>query len=85
MQKTNKRDSVWQLLAGIFIAELGMSLIAFGAWDALKTDTRILIYVGGVLLFFSGLLAIQIAPVSHPLEAPAISTDHPYPPGSGGP
>jgi hypothetical protein len=66
MQKTNL-VSVSQLFAGIFIAELGMLLIAFGAWDALKTETRILIYVSGVLLFIGGLVAIQIDAIRWPV------------------
>ena len=60
MQEAKKRDSVWHLLAGVLLAEMGMLLIAFGGWYALKTETRILIYVGGGLLFLSGLIAVQI-------------------------
>lgn len=60
MQKTNKRDSVWHLFAGVLAADLGMLLIGLGGWDVLKTETRILIYVGGSLLFLSGLFLIWI-------------------------
>jgi hypothetical protein len=58
MQETNKRDSVWHLFAGVLAADLGMLLIGLGGLDALKTETRILIYVGGSLLFLSGLFLI---------------------------
>jgi hypothetical protein len=67
MQKTNKRDSVWHLLAGVLMAELGMLLIALGGWDALKTETRILVYIGGSLLFLSGLFVIQIDAIRLPV------------------
>ncbi len=48
------------------MAELGMLLIALGGWDALVTETRILIYVGGGLLFIIGLVAIQIDAIRLP-------------------
>jgi hypothetical protein len=60
MQDTNKRDSVWHLCGGVFMANLGMLVIALGGWDALRTQTRILIYIGGSLLFLSGLFLIWI-------------------------
>jgi hypothetical protein len=60
MQETNKRDSSSHLLAGVLIADLGLLLIPLGGWDGLKTDTRILIYVGGSLLFLSGLFLICV-------------------------
>jgi len=70
MQETNKRDSTWYLFAGVLAADFGMLLIALGGWDALKTETRILIYVGGSLLFLSGLFliwmdAIRLAALRH--------------------
>lgn len=69
MQEAKKRDSVWRLLAGVALAEMGMLLIAFGGWYALKAEARIIIYVGGGLLFLSGLLAIRI----DAMEWPAVS------------
>jgi hypothetical protein len=60
MQETNKRDSIWHLFAGVLAADLGMLLIGLGGWDALKIETRILIYVAGSLLFLSGLVLIWI-------------------------
>ena len=70
MQETNKRDSTWHLFAGVLAADFGMLLIGLGGWDALKTDTRILIYVGGSLLFLSGLFliwmdAVRLAALRH--------------------
>jgi hypothetical protein len=70
MQKTNERNSVCQLFGGIFISELGMFLLALGAWDALKAETRTLIYVAGVLLFITGLWAIQINAIRLPAVQP---------------
>jgi hypothetical protein len=80
MQDTKKRDSVWHLYAGVFIADLGMLVIAFGGWDALKAQTRILVYVGGSLLFLGGLLLMWIdanrfAAVRH---APALGASGMY-------
>jgi hypothetical protein len=60
MQETNKRDSTWHLFAGVLTADLGMLLIGLGGWDALKTETRILIYVGGSLLFLGGLYLVWV-------------------------
>ena len=40
------------------MADFGMLLIGLGGWDALKTQMRILIYVGGSLLFLGGLFLI---------------------------
>ncbi len=60
MQGTNKRDSGWHLFAGVLVADLGLLLVPLGGWDALKTDSRILIYVGGSVLFLSGLFLICI-------------------------
>ena len=60
MQEINKRDSTWHLFAGVLAADLGMLLIGLGGWDALKTETRTLIYVGGSLLFLSGLYLVWI-------------------------
>jgi len=52
------------------MADLGMLLIGLGGWDALKNETRILIYFGGSLLFLCGLFliwtdAIRLAAVRH--------------------
>ena len=71
MQEAKKRDSVWHLLAGVALAEMGMLLIAFGGWYALKSEARIMIYVGGGLLFLSGLIAIQIDAMGWPAVAQA--------------
>jgi hypothetical protein len=60
MQETNNRDSIWLLFAGVLAADLGMLLIGLGGWDALKTETRILIYVGGGLFFLSGMFLMWI-------------------------
>ena len=60
MRETNKRDSTWHLFAGVLAADLGMLLIGLGGWDTLKTETRTLIYVGGSLLFLSGLYLVWI-------------------------
>jgi len=70
MQETNKRDSVWHLFAGVLAADLGVLLIGLGGWDALKTEMRILIYLGGSLLFLSGLFliwidAVRLAALNH--------------------
>jgi len=61
MQEVKKRGSGSHLLAGILLAEFGFLLFPLGGWDGLKTDTRMLIYCGGSLLFFTGLFLICIA------------------------
>jgi hypothetical protein len=80
MQKTNERGPLWHLLAGVLMAELGMLLIALGAWDALDADTRIVIYVGGSLLFLSGLFAIHIDVIRLPAvrHEPALKSTGTY-------
>lgn len=70
MQESKKRDSVWHLFVGVLIADLWMLLIGLGGWDALEIQTRILIYVGGSILFIGGLFlllvdAIRTAAVAH--------------------
>ena len=46
--------------AGVLLADLGISVFPLGGWDPLKTDMRILIYVGGSLIFLGGLFLICI-------------------------
>jgi hypothetical protein len=48
------------MLMGVVIAELGMLLIGLGGWDALNGETGILNYVGGSILFLSGLILVWI-------------------------
>ena len=42
------------------MADLGMLVIALAGWDALRAETPIFIYVGGSVVFLSGLFLIWI-------------------------
>jgi hypothetical protein len=55
-----RKNSAMCLLIGVVIADLGMLLIGLGAWDALNGEMAILNYVGGSILFLSGLILVWI-------------------------
>ena len=58
MKEANRKNSATYMLMGVVIANLGMLLIALGEWNSLNGETRILHYVGGSILFLSGLILI---------------------------
>jgi hypothetical protein len=60
MKEANRRDSVKYLFMGVVTADLGMLLIGLGGWSTLNLETRILSYVSGGILSFSGLVFIWI-------------------------
>ena len=51
-------QSPCQFVVGVLAADLGVSLLGLGAWDALKSDMRILIYIAGTVFLLSGLSLI---------------------------
>ena len=70
MKEANKKDSVKYLFMGVVTADLGMLLIGLGGWNDLNLETRMLSYVGGGILFLSGLFfiwidAVRMAVVRH--------------------
>jgi hypothetical protein len=68
MKKANSEDSVKYLFMGIVTADLGMLLIGLGGWTTLNLETRILSYVGGGVLFLSGLVFIWIDAIRMTVE-----------------
>lgn len=60
MRAVNRKDSAKYLFIGIVIADLGMLLIGLGGWSALNFEARMWNYVGGSVLFLSGLVFIWI-------------------------
>ena len=55
-----KRSSGWALLCGILLADFGLLLIAFAGLDAGKASVQTLLYLGGGILCFVGLVLIWI-------------------------
>ena len=53
-------QSPCQFVMGVLAADLGVSLLGLGAWDALKSDMRILIYLAGTVCLLSGLSLIWL-------------------------
>ena len=45
---------------GVVTADLGILLIGLGGWNVLNSETRMLNYAGGSILFLSGLVLIWI-------------------------
>jgi hypothetical protein len=60
MKEANTKDSARYLFMGVVTADLGILLIGLGGWNALNFETRMLNYVGGSILFLSGLVLICI-------------------------
>ena len=60
MKEANSKDSAKCLFIGVMIADVGLLLIGLGGWNALYFQTHILNYVGGSILFLSGLILIWI-------------------------
>ena len=55
-----KGQSPWQFVLGALAADLGVALLGLGAWDALKIDMRILVYLVGTVCLLSGLSLIWL-------------------------
>lgn len=53
-----KRESPWQFVLGVIMADISVLLIGVGGWDALKFENRMLIYVSGLILLLGGLCLI---------------------------
>ena len=53
-------QSPCQFVVGVLAADLGVSLLGLGAWDALKSDMRILIYLAGTVCLLSGLSLVWL-------------------------
>ncbi|HKM58435.1 MAG TPA: hypothetical protein VJX28_06790 [Chthoniobacterales bacterium] len=51
-------QSPWQFVVGVLAADLGVALLGLGAWDALNSDMRILVYLAGTVCLLSGLSLI---------------------------
>jgi hypothetical protein len=57
-----RKDSPWQFVLGVIMADLSVLLIAVGGWDALNSECRMLIYVSGLILLLVGLgLVLSLA------------------------
>jgi hypothetical protein len=50
-----RRESPWQFILGVILADLSVILIGVGGWDAVNFDNRMLIYAIGSALLLSGL------------------------------
>jgi hypothetical protein len=50
-----RKDSPWQFVLGVIMADLSVLLIAVGGWDVLNSERRMLIYVSGSILLLVGL------------------------------
>ena len=57
---TKSGQSTCQFVGGVLAANLGVALLGFGAWDAFKSDMRILIYLAGTVCLLSGLSLIWL-------------------------
>jgi threonine/homoserine/homoserine lactone efflux protein len=60
---TDERDSGWPLLLGLLMADVGLLLIAFAGWDALRARAQALFYSSGAVLCFAGLVLIWIGTI----------------------
>ena len=54
------RSSGWALLCGILLADFGLLLLAFAGLGARKASVQTLLYLGGGILCFLGLVLIWI-------------------------
>ena len=54
------RSSGWALLCGILLADFGLLLLAFAGLGAQKASVQTLLYLGGGILCFLGLVLIWI-------------------------
>jgi hypothetical protein len=52
------KESAWQFVFGLLVAELGLFQIGLGGWDALNTETQILMYISGGICLIAGLFLV---------------------------
>ena len=58
--KIPKKESPWQFVLGVLVADVGVALLGLGAWEALNNESRILVYLGGSICLSSGLSLIWL-------------------------
>lgn len=56
----DKRPSVWRLLSGLSLADIGLLVIGFAGLDALTAGTQTFFYSVGGMLCLVGLMLIWI-------------------------
>ena len=60
---TNKGSPGWPLLPGILLADFGLFLIAIAGWYALAAGSQSLLYSGGGVVCFTGLVLVWMSTI----------------------